>query len=143
MTDVRTLLRREESYAIHALLYAANNPGSNAASMAADLEMPPAFLAKVLRRLVESGFLDSRPGRKGGVTLRGRPEDISLLEVLEAVSGPIMLDTCQLRQTCATKRRTGSCRLNLVWMRTTASVRELFRNVHLDELMEPQVLVAG
>lgn len=137
MDDVRTLLRRDESYAIHALLYAANNPGSNAAAMAADLEMPPAFLAKVLRKLVEAGFLESKLGRNGGVRLHDGPHDISLLDVIEAMSGPVMLDRCQLRQTCATKRRTGSCSLNRAWVRTTVSVRELFRNVRLDQLMEP------
>ena len=92
---LRTLLKREESYAVHALLNIAENPGTNAAEIAKQLKMPPAFVAKVLRKLVEVGFIESKMGRSGGVTLKVRLEDISLLNAIEVMSGPIILDTCQ------------------------------------------------
>ena len=71
---LRTLLKREESYAVHALLNIAENPGTNAAEIANQLKMPAAFVAKVLRKLVEVGFIESKMGRSGGVTLKVRLE---------------------------------------------------------------------
>lgn len=65
MDDLRTLLKREESYAIHALINIAENPGTNAAEIAKRLEMPAAFLAKVMRKLVNAGFVESQMGRSG------------------------------------------------------------------------------
>src|SRR5690554_1923180 len=142
----RTLLRREESYAIHALVYAAENPGSAAAQIASDLQMPRAFLAKVLRRLAEVGYVESRQGRDGGVTLKADPADLTLLNVIEAVSGPVILDTCQTRARCATQQRKGYCPINVCWVNTTLAIHETLSAVHLTQLIDkPRVphAVAG
>jgi Rrf2 family protein len=133
----RTLLRREESYAIHALVYAAENPGSSAAQIAADLQMPPAFLAKVLRRLAEAGYVENRQGRNGGVTLLADPTELTLLDVIQAMSGPLILDTCQTRARCATQLRKGYCRVNVCWVNATLAVHEVFRGVRLAQLIDP------
>ena len=77
---VRTLLRREESYAVHAIVYVAENPGASNARIAEDLQFPPAFLAKVLRKLVTAGFIrsrlplaGSRPGKRCRPEIRRNP----------------------------------------------------------------------
>lgn len=132
----RTLLRREESYAIHALVYAAENPGSSAAQIARDLQMPPAFLAKVLRRLAQVGYVENRQGRNGGVTLTADPADLTLLDIIQAVSGPVILDTCQTKARCATQQRKGYCRINVCWVNTTLAIHEALSAVHLTELID-------
>ncbi len=132
----RTLLRREESYAIHALVYAAENPGTAAAQIAKDLQMPPAFLAKVLRRLAQMGYVENRQGRNGGVTLKANPEDLTLLDVIQAVSGPVILDTCQTKERCATKQRKGYCRINVCWFNTTLAIHEALSAVKLSQLID-------
>lgn len=133
---LRTLLRREESYAIHALIYASENPGANAAAMARDLEMPPAFLAKVLRRLVDAGLLSSRMGRGGGVSPVGDTADVTLLDVIEAVSGPFVMDTCEAQIACVTKRRTGRCHLNRAYHRATREIRAVLGSVRVGDLAD-------
>ena len=80
LRDVRTLLRREESYAIHALLYLHEQPGASAAQVARDLQTPAAFTAKVLRRLVEAGLIESKQGRHGGVHVRGPLSELTMLD---------------------------------------------------------------
>lgn len=135
-TDYRTLLRREEGYAIHALIYAAENPGAPAGRMAEDLKMPPAFLAKVLRRLAEAGYVESRQGRSGGVTLAVDPTRITLLDVIETVSGPLVLDTCQTKPRCATMERKGYCRLNVAWINATLAIRDVLSEVRLIQLID-------
>lgn len=134
----RTLLRREESYAIHALIYAAENPGAPTAQMAADLKFPPAFLAKVLRRLSEVGYLDNRTGRNGGISLKVDPAAVTLLDVIESVSGPLILDTCQSKRRCATQERKGYCRLNVAWINASLGLRDVFGSVRLDALVDPR-----
>ncbi|MEJ2667765.1 MAG: Rrf2 family transcriptional regulator [Deinococcales bacterium] len=136
MDDFRTLLRREESYAIHALIYAAENPGASASRMAADLQMPPAFLAKVLRKLSAAHFLESKAGRNGGVTLHVDAARLSLLDIVEAVSGAVVLDTCQTMARCPTQQRLGFCRLNVAWVTTSLAIRETLDRVHLSQLFD-------
>jgi Rrf2 family protein len=140
---VRTLLKREESYAIHALIYVAENPGAATAQIAADLKMPPAFLAKVLRRLAESGYLENRTGRNGGVNLKADLTGVTLLDVIQSVSGPLVLDTCQTKVRCATQQRKGFCSLNGVWVRATLAIHDVFQAVNIGALVDPRALVAA
>lgn len=139
---IRTLLRREESYAVHAIAYVAENPGAPTAQIAQDLKLPPAFLAKVLRRLAQAGFVENRTGRSGGVTLKVDPHEISLLDVIQTVSGPLILDTCQTHQRCATQLRKGHCNINGMWVRTTLAIHDLFGAVKMSTLIDPEYLSA-
>lgn len=136
MDELRTLLKRDESYAIHALINIAENPGTNAAQIAADLQIPPAFLAKVLRKLVQAKLIASRMGRNGGVDLLIDPDEISLLDVIESVSGTLILDTCQVKGRCATQQRKGHCKLKVTWITATLGIRELLANVKLSRLCD-------
>jgi Rrf2 family protein len=51
--------------------------------------MPERFLLQILRNLVTHGILASTRGIQGGYVLERSPEDISLLDVIEAVDGPL------------------------------------------------------
>lgn len=66
-------------------------PGAamTARELAVHTRVPPAYLAKVLRRLVQHGILEAQKGRAGGFRLARPPRAISLLDVLDAAqSGP-------------------------------------------------------
>ena len=51
--------------------------------------MPERFLLQILRVLVTHGILKSTRGVEGGYSLSRSPEAISLLEVIEAIDGPL------------------------------------------------------
>jgi Rrf2 family protein len=60
-----------------------------------------AHLAKVLQRLSRSGLVVSARGPKGGFTLSRRPDEITLLDVLETIDGPFEPQDCLMRgRTC-------------------------------------------
>ena len=58
--------------------------------------MPDRFLLQILRNLVAHGLLRSTRGVIGGYALARSPEEISLLDIIEAVEGPVSFDTEQL-----------------------------------------------
>ena len=62
--------------------------------------MPPELLAKVLQRLVRKGLLMSHSGPRGGYALAKNPEAISLIEVIEALEGPVRLTPCETDDDC-------------------------------------------
>jgi Rrf2 family protein len=51
--------------------------------------MPERFLLQILRNLVTHGILRSTRGVEGGYRLTRSPDQISLLDVIEAIEGPI------------------------------------------------------
>jgi Rrf2 family protein len=87
-------LSRTSSYALQAILQLAKSDASGApvpcSRLAADGKMPERFLLQILRSLVTHGILGSTRGVVGGYCLERRPEDISLLDVIEAVDGPVV-----------------------------------------------------
>lgn len=85
-------LSRTASYAVQATLQLAQNPQSRpvpCSRLAAEGDMPERFLLQILRSLVTSGILRSTRGVEGGYSLMRPPEEISLLEIIEAIEGPI------------------------------------------------------
>jgi len=51
--------------------------------------MPERFLLQILRSLVTHGILQSTRGVEGGYSLDRSPSEISLLEIIEAIDGPL------------------------------------------------------
>ena len=85
-------LSRASNYAVQALAYMAKQPpGKPAAShlVAEARGIPERFLLKVLKPLVDARVLLSLKGPHGGYRLARPPKAITLLEVVEAVDGPI------------------------------------------------------
>ena len=62
--------------------------------IAQEQQIPPSFLAKIVSQLSVAGLLQTSRGARGGVSLARAPEQISLLEVVEAIDGPILLNEC-------------------------------------------------
>ena len=66
-----------------------------ATSQIADVQhIPPSFLAKIISQLSIAGLIHTSRGARGGVSLARTPEEISILEVVEAIDGPIALNEC-------------------------------------------------
>ena len=85
-------LSRTVAYAIQATLQLAKADSDTpvpCSRLAADGEMPERFLLQILRNLVTHGILKSTRGVEGGYTLVRSPEQISILEVIEAIDGPL------------------------------------------------------
>jgi Rrf2 family protein len=56
--------------------------------------IPRSFLAKVFQNLVKAGLIRSTRGAGGGFLLVKKPEDVTVLEVIEAIEGKIALQRC-------------------------------------------------
>jgi Rrf2 family protein len=73
---------------------AASARASSAKDIADCYGIPLPLLSKVLRTLVHEGLLTSEQGANGGYKLAREPRDISALEVIRAIDGPIILTHC-------------------------------------------------
>ncbi len=87
-------LSRTVEYALHATLQLARSTSGEPVSsskLAAVGVMPERFLLQVLRLLVTHGLLRSTRGVDGGYMLARDPSEITLLDVIEAVEGPMVM----------------------------------------------------
>jgi len=89
-------ITRQADYAVRAVLHLAQNGDERTATsaIAAEQRIPPSFLAKIVSQLSIAGLLHTSRGARGGVVLARAAKDITLLEVIEAIDGPIQLNEC-------------------------------------------------
>ena len=90
-------ITRQADYAVRAIMYLAQIGSDEKAAtskIAEDQDIPLSFLAKIIAQLSVAGLLQTMRGARGGVTLARSPEEITLLEVVEAIDGPIQLNEC-------------------------------------------------
>jgi Rrf2 family protein len=92
-------ITRQADYAVRAILYLARlKPGSRAptARIAHEQKIPTTFLAKIVSQLSVAGIVHATRGARGGVALARPSEEITLLEIIEAIDGPVALNECTI-----------------------------------------------
>lgn len=90
-------ITRQADYAMRAVVYLAEHGSDHRAAtsqIADEQHIPPSFLAKIVSQLSVAGLLQTSRGARGGVSLARSADEISLLEVIEAIDGPILLNEC-------------------------------------------------
>lgn len=98
LTGDKTMrITQEDDYGIRTILYLCKKPKGER-TLAKDISttqcIPERFLLKILRKLAVSDILVSYMGYGGGYAVEKSPSEISLLDVITAVEGPIYINKC-------------------------------------------------
>jgi Rrf2 family protein len=128
-------LTRKGEYAIRGIVYLAGKPIDKVcllSDIAAAVDVPPTFLAKIFQQFSKIGLVKSFRGTGGGFMLGRAPENITLLEVVEAVEGPIIPNRCVVNASDCD--RSDYCNVHPVWKRIQVEVRSVLEGVTLKEL---------
>jgi Rrf2 family protein len=121
------MFNKETEYALRSLVYIqaqnlkGRKPGVDA--IARTTEAPRQFTAKILHRLVRSGFLLSAKGKGGGFFLDKEKPSVNLLEVVTAVEGQKIFSGCVFGlRNC---RKENPCPLHCRYISIRESLEEL------------------
>jgi Rrf2 family protein len=88
-------LTKKADYGLIALRHLATaRSGASAKDIAESYGIPLPLLSKILQRLVREGLLASEQGTHGGYRLARDPHEITALEVIRTIDGPIILTHC-------------------------------------------------
>lgn len=130
-------LSRTVVYAVQATIHLAQSQGDGpipCSQLASQGKMPERFLLQILRHLVARGILASTRGVDGGYELDRPAEEVSLLEVIEAIDGPLVTEL-PLGDGLAGKSRE---RLTEAIGQVTKQMRQQLAAIKLTHLMPPQ-----
>ncbi len=109
-------LTRGVDYALRGLVYLAQQGQTKlvmANEIAASEGIPEYFFSKIFQNLAKSGIVNSFRGSNGGFVLARSAKDITILEVVEAIDGPMALNKCV--DTPGVCEKSGSCALQQYW----------------------------
>ncbi|MEX1117158.1 MAG: Rrf2 family transcriptional regulator [Terrimicrobiaceae bacterium] len=95
--------------------------------------VPAPYLAKLVQRLAEAGIVNSKRGYRGGIILARKPDEISLLEIDEAVEGGAHPDRCLLGMDDCSDAR--ACPTHAFWKKTRADIRKTLLDTTLADVL--------
>jgi Rrf2 family iron-sulfur cluster assembly transcriptional regulator len=129
-------LSQSVGYAIQALTCLANSksPTRLIRDIAAEANIPPAYLAKLIKRMADADLVTSKRGIKGGTWLRKPAEEITLLQISEAIDGRKWLGRCLLGlEECSNAR---ACPTHEFWQAARAGIEQKLENTTLRDVVE-------
>ncbi len=95
------------------------------------------YLDSILATLQKTKLINARRGILGGHELTKKPSEIRMLEVFEALEGPLELVPCLNGNfQCELSE---SCEARIVWERVQAAIKAALRNITLDDLVHQQI----
>ncbi len=116
-------ITRASDYAVRVMIHlAALPPGSTVrqSELSKATDVSGHFLSKVLQQLVRAGLIRSQRGTGGGYALAVPAAGVSLLDVVEAIEGPVHLNQCLADQSPCD--RASWCPAHKVWIEAQAAV---------------------
>jgi len=121
------------AYALHALMYMVRHITQlpvTTDTIAKGEGIPPGYLAKIFQRLTKARLVRGVKGRKKGHVFARPPEEINLLEVIEAIEGKLLFDDCPLKH-CECGGSPENCYIFAHWIKATKKINELFEETTL------------
>ncbi len=129
-------ISRSTGYALLAVGYIARHQDAQGVVLSQDIakqyKIPLEYLLKILQQLVKANVLRSKRGPRGGFSLAKNTKKITMLEVIEAVDGPLV---SRLNLAEQTKREKFSVKAERAYEKAIAQSRNVFSKTKLSDLL--------
>jgi Rrf2 family protein len=130
------VIRRNSDYALCLMIHLAEHYESKAVStktMAKKEKIPYPLACKLMQKLQKHKLVRSIMGPKGGFRLSKKPSTIKLLEIIEIIQGPVIVNRCLVKDfSCPRKSR---CPINGRLAQLQKNMKVYLENIRLDELL--------
>lgn len=110
-----------------------------ARDLAAESKLPLSTVSKLLKQLLQSGLLMSHRGAKGGYILAKAPQDVSVVEIISAIEGPMALTECSTDVTGLCNLEP-CCPIKSNQQIINQAVRGVLEKITLSDLIQPMQL---
>jgi Rrf2 family protein len=136
------VIRQDTEYAMRALVFLALNGKEKRAAVkeiAKGQDLPEHFAYKILRKLTRSGLTTCYMGHSGGFKLARSPEEITLLQVVTAIQGPVTIKNCCLDlESCP---RGSICKFSAKLMELQDNLVRSFNGITLADVVKQESII--
>ena len=129
-------ISRSTGYALLATGYIAKHPEKKiilSQIISKEYDIPLEYLLKILQQLVRANVLRSKRGPQGGFSLARPTKKITMLQIIEAVDGPMISQLDLAEQTHGEKF---SVRAERTYEKAIAQAKSVFEKAKLSNLIE-------
>jgi len=129
-------ISRSTGYALLAIGYIAKHQGKKTVlsqDISKQYDIPLEYLLKILQQLVRANVLNSKRGPRGGFSLARPTKQITMLEIIEAVDGPM---TSQLNIAEQASGEKFSVRAEQLYEKAVAQAKNVLEKAKLSSLLK-------
>lgn len=133
------IINQATDYAFRAVLFLAKlGEGKvvEAQNIAKTEVIPMRFLLKIMPSLIKAGIVGSQRGVGGGYYLAKNPKDITFLDVLKAVEGPIAINRCLIDYDLCSKNGAPHCQIHQSLASIQANIESELRKHNFGNLIK-------
>ena len=109
--------------------------------LAARQEISKKYLEQIVPLLSRAGMLEANRGFQGGYRLARRPEEYTVLEILELTEGGLFLVPCTKQEECCA--RSADCAALPLWKGLDSVMRSYLKGVTLADLVQQHLACGG
>ena len=128
-------LTRAADYALRGMIFLARQDSlkyTRISEIADNEKVPEKFMRKLIHILNQKGYLESVRGKNGGIRLGRDPDKLSILDIVEAVEGPMALNLCLKEPSeCDLK---DICSMGSVWSEAQIALMAVLRKYSLTDM---------
>ena len=131
------LLASKERYAIAAIIDLAQSNDScptTVADISSRQNISLSYLEQILCKLKNAGIVTSVKGPGGGYILNFAPNDLVVLQIIEAVAAPIKFTNCSSSSGCKQKPANSHCTTHKFWKGLERNVKDYLGTVTIDDI---------
>lgn len=124
--------------ALFELARRAGGPPTRIQDIAAAQAIPPRFLENILNQLRQGGFVESRRGKAGGFVLARPAVQITTLEIISFLDGPVYPFDCEGENPIRKCTLGPDCVFMPLWLQARHALENVYRNTTLQSLVDAQ-----
>lgn len=124
-------------YGLYAMYYLAEHEGEGPQTLQSIAEMgvPKQYLEQLLGNLRRAGLVSTVRGALGGYQIARPPSEVTLLDIVDAMEGPVELSKCtSAEHECD---RACHCPVRWVWQQATDSINAELQKIKLSDMVKP------
>ena len=125
-------------YAIRVVLYLAETEGLVTSQELADFsKVSSNYIFKIMRKLVDAGYVEQFRGVKGGYKLCVKPEDISLWDIIELMEPTTAINRCLEKDYyCSRHGNVLGCQVNSVYKTFQTKMEDYFKSYSIRRILD-------
>jgi Rrf2 family protein len=127
-------LTKYGEYALRAMAHLSGQPPATIVKIgeiSSEWDVPENILRQIIPKLVKAGYIRTVRGREGGILLNLPPSRITVLDVIEAIEGPLVLNQCLENVMCT---RGDYCPIRSLWYEAQSALTEVLKNKTILEI---------
>ena len=132
-------INQATDYGFRAVLYLAGKSRGEvveAQAIARSEVIPMRYLLKIMPSLIKAGIVRSQRGVGGGYILEKEPRNITLLDIIEAIEGPIRLNRCLIDEAYCSKHGPPECKVHQALADIQRGLEVDFSSYSIEDLLD-------